>query len=531
MVVSAARYIRIANGPRIINFGEVRAFSKGAVLIPPVSIEMSSITGSVWQTSTQPTTVYVQGPACASNGYCGEYTLTQSSAVWTQASETGNAIHFNGEDWCISAATEDDCVYKKSGASVSGLYLQSNDISKTLRVKIISPEQIALATGRCIDGVLEYPEDVASAENCHSDASDEDTWLRIDYGESVVIDHIVINNREGYENRAVGAQIMTSNDPDGDELVWSSKIESQQLVHNVSTSPPFNQVDVEMMQYDISQSGMSSVRDSQSRTYDIESPGRNATRVPFDGSLRFDQVNPGSRFFLRVYPVDAHAGRIVDQVYTRVGDFAVQTKCGCNTGTFPDLNWASDETGTPHHFVVSQDHGQVYFQWVDQSRCESAYSISRKFGDVLPIAIGPDYVHSNSGLEECGEAIETGAATDALALAGNVQPFGKVGSQLRYFVRATSEIGVGAKGYASASASASLVVQWESVVHGTVLSEAGSVPIEGVKIEWVVLDDDMAPTSVASVAGSGVYSELDGSFVVHLIDAYGHLEGRLTHTH
>jgi hypothetical protein len=27
-----------------------------------------------------------------------------------------------------------------------------------------------------------------------------------------------------------------------------------------------------------------------------------------------------------------------------------------------------------------------------------------------------------------------------------------------------------------------------------------------------------------------VYSELDGSFVVHLIDAYGHLEGRLTHT-
>ena len=110
--------------------------------------------------------------------------------------------------------------------SPSGTLL--NPVGATLS----STHSSAYSASRCIDGSLVQTNQQSI---CHSDASDKDPILVIDYGKMTEITSIRVFNRQestgGSSSRIDGATMSITTDKDGRDVVWSSMFEGTQSTY------------------------------------------------------------------------------------------------------------------------------------------------------------------------------------------------------------------------------------------------------------------------------------------------------------
>lgn len=105
-----------------------------------------------------------------------------------------------------------------------------------LRGALIAPVEAKMSrthasysASKCIDGVTKST--LAQKGFCHSEGG-SGSWLRIDYGVTVSINKIIINNRQDCcSDRIVGATISIANDADGEGSTWSSVFAGEQAVY------------------------------------------------------------------------------------------------------------------------------------------------------------------------------------------------------------------------------------------------------------------------------------------------------------
>lgn len=337
-----------------------------------------------------------------------------------------------------------------------------------------------------------------------------------------------------------------------------------------SNGDPPAQTQIELMQYDITQSGLNSVRDADGTSYDVSAT--DPRRVDSSsGAITITDLNPGSLFFLRVLAVDSSnnilypQGESMRDFYEYSGNNAIATHCGCpadpingepgaaNFIAGTEVVWStstdaagavtqSDQTGKPTKFLAAQANGKITFSWIDHSRCESSFSVERQVGSSADIMVfAPDFAHSNnndrsdgSADRSCGQALMSspgGSFSDDLGTEAAPAPFSAVGTSLTYYLSAGSDIGVGTKGYRSNPAEMAVSVRFESLVQGQVLSKFGSVPTFAVQVSWEVhrstANLDLSPTPLLTgtlllceqgTQIMGCATQRDGTFEVHILD-------------
>ena len=85
-----------------------------------------------------------------------------------------------------------------------------------------------MPASRCVDGSLVQ----TNQEICHSDPSDNDPVLVIDYGKMTEITSIrVFNRNDCCAERIDGATVSITADEDGRDVVWSSTFDGAQSTY------------------------------------------------------------------------------------------------------------------------------------------------------------------------------------------------------------------------------------------------------------------------------------------------------------
>jgi len=176
--------------------------------------------------------------------------------------------------------------------------------------------------------------------------------------------------------------------------------------------------------------------------------------------------------------------------------FPIVPSCSCDALTNPD------KTGRPKELIVSQDQGHVMFNFIDNSKCEAAFSFSRFSGfaeftddSVLATSFTDDY--SFNSPKQCDAKISTGTkASDDLKVSRL-----SVGNTYSYCVRAVKtgeymDLTVSNLETRVISSSTALckshTISWEASINGLISTEpnAGSLPIEKVTVAWQLMSQD-----------------------------------------
>jgi hypothetical protein len=200
------------------------------------------------------------------------------------------------------------------------------------------------------------------------------------------------------------------------------------------------------------------------------------------------------------------------------------TSCSCDDSKI-------DDTGRPHDFTISQDHGHVTFTFRDNSYCEQAFSFTRvdkveefllDFAESAGSFVSDFYF---SAAEDCNTIISPEReASDNLSVSKLF-----VGKKYSYCVRA-----VGEPHYMDAPFSLSTerrlltsslsscdahYIHWEASIHGkvTTLLNTGGLPIEDTIIRWELLDKDNHSRVLVCDNCSGLAISDDGGlFRIHI---------------
>ncbi|GFH43554.1 hypothetical protein CTEN210_00027 [Chaetoceros tenuissimus] len=175
--------------------------------------------------------------------------------------------------------------------------------------------------------------------------------------------------------------------------------------------------------------------------------------------------------------------------------FPIVTSCSCQSLT------SSEQTGRPGELRIEQTNGHVTFIFRDQSKCESGFSFTRfdgfaEFVDDSRQATTFSRDYSFQAPMQCGSIIAPGvAASDDLRTSKL-----EVGKVYSYCVRSINENGymdqvVNTQVERSITSSSAFCsthrVQWESSISGIVTTDldAGSLPIENVRVSWQLQDE------------------------------------------
>jgi hypothetical protein len=152
----------------------------------------------------------------------------------------------------------------------------------------------------------------------------------------------------------------------------------------------------------------------------------------------------------------------------------------------------TDSSGAPAHFEVEQRRGHMMFSFTDASMCESEFSVTRQeitsegaftkkeAYSSFVAAFRPD------AARKCGSHSSPGPSvgfTDNLLVNGEQGERVKQGKWFRYCMQAVATSAVGMKAYNSNCAEASVLVEWEASITGTVLTKVGSAPVSGCRVE------------------------------------------------
>ena len=211
--------------------------------------------------------------------------------------------------------------------------------------------------------------------------------------------------------------------------------------------------------------------------------------------------------------------------------FPIVPSCSCDAFTNPD------KTGRPKDLIINQDKGYVLFNFMDNSRCENAYSFSRFYGlpefiddSVSASSFTNDFVFASP--IQCGATVSPGSVSkDDLKISKL-----SVGDSYSYCVRATNldgymDLAVSDEEkrvlFSSTGLCKSHKISWEASIDGKVTTEqnAGSLPIRVVKVTWQLLSEDgLERLQCASCSGSTETDE-GGAFSINLNVDHPSLKG------
>lgn len=176
--------------------------------------------------------------------------------------------------------------------------------------------------------------------------------------------------------------------------------------------------------------------------------------------------------------------------------FPIVPSCSCDALTNPD------KTGRPKDLVILQEQGHVMFNFIDNSRCETAFSFTRFSGlpeftddSVVSLSFANDYVATSP--QPCGATVSPGTiSSDDLKTSRLL-----VGDSYSYCVRS-----INLDGYMDLAVSdeeervrmsstglcKSHTISWEASIDGRVTTEpnAGSIPIKQVEVTWQIFSVD-----------------------------------------
>lgn len=200
-----------------------------------------------------------------------------------------------------------------------------------------------------------------------------------------------------------------------------------------------------------------------------------------------------------------------------------------------------DKTGAPKHFqILRQEHGKIFFQFVSNSMCKSAFSFIRY----------PEYEEFETNLSPTTFSTMSWAA-DSSCNGEVISPEGEVydnmnlsklivGRRYVYCVRATASSGLYMPNpydtsessinlsYSDASC-APYEIHWEASISGVVTTEpdAGSLPIENVTVGYQLLSTTFEDLSCNGCSGS-IATSSGGGFDIEFNVLHPYLKG-LTH--
>lgn len=191
-------------------------------------------------------------------------------------------------------------------------------------------------------------------------------------------------------------------------------------------------------------------------------------------TLSFDSLNPGSRYKLFAeFPEESFPDPTSEEVVT---------KCYCSIFEGED----GDDTGRPDDAISFQKNGHVMFRFLDNSRCEDAYSFARlesNTTDAQPEVFTSDYYYFSA--QECSkEPYNPGfQASDDLRLSNLV-----VGRLYEYQIRASARH----PWRRSSPATILHTVRWQASLEGHVALDksSGGLPVEGVAVDYRLEDFD-----------------------------------------
>jgi hypothetical protein len=177
----------------------------------------------------------------------------------------------------------------------------------------------------------------------------------------------------------------------------------------------------------------------------------------------------------------------------------VRITCGCPPLALSELI-ATEQTGTPSAFAVTQKYGRMYLRWVDRSLCESGFAFTRD-GNLFT------QTYFIQASQQCGVPHGPTSIYDDLITA-QLQDKVQVGSNHTYCIRAINPIGCDPAGsYASDPTCQKVQIAWESSLTGIVVGkqDTGNAPVPEVSIKYSFVN-------YPNIQGYGV-TNTDGIFV------------------
>jgi len=238
-------------------------------------------------------------------------------------------------------------------------------------------------------------------------------------------------------------------------------------------------------------------------------------------TVTLNQLRAGFRYNVQLPGVD------------RTLKLVAVTACNCDDSLV-------ENTGRPQDFRIIQDRGHVMFNFKDNSYCEEAYSFTRAsrveefLCDISEVAVTfvNDFYFSSS--EACGSHISPGKqASDDLSLSKLI-----VGETYSYCVRAVAVPHYMDAPFAlsterrlttsSLNACDSHTILYEAAINGLVTTEftAGNLPIEGVRVEWVLLTADQSEALTCNGCFGDSTTNAGGVFHIKIKVDDDYLKGR-----
>ncbi|GFH52940.1 hypothetical protein CTEN210_09416 [Chaetoceros tenuissimus] len=217
--------------------------------------------------------------------------------------------------------------------------------------------------------------------------------------------------------------------------------------------------------------------------------------------ITLENLNPGKKYLAVI------KNFVSNTLNHEIVSFPIIPSCSCQSIT------NEDQTGRPTHLEITQKKGHITFKFTDNSKCENGFSFTRfkgyaEFVDDSSAAttFTNDFIFQAP--TQCNSTITPELeASDDLTLSR--LPIGNIYS---YCVRAVKEgnymdISGKAEEMRSVSSSSSICqshqIAWESSITGLVSTEpnAGTLPIEKVKVSWQVISSTGRPLSCGNCSG------------------------------
>ena len=190
-------------------------------------------------------------------------------------------------------------------------------------------------------------------------------------------------------------------------------------------------------------------------------------------TFSFDDLTPGARYKVEL--------TLDDTDVTKTSDYVI-TKCFCEV--LEGERGSPDESGRPENAVATQEEGFIMFTFVDNSRCEDAYSFSRIDPEATPPepeVFASDYYYFSA--QECArEPYSPGfQAADDLRLSKLT-----VGKVYDYQIRASAR----QPWRRSDVTTVSHTVKWQASIDGqvTLTPDAGGLPVQDVTVDYRLED-------------------------------------------
>lgn len=216
--------------------------------------------------------------------------------------------------------------------------------------------------------------------------------------------------------------------------------------------------------------------------------------------LWVSSLYPGAALRISVDPYVAGAYSADHRIHE-----TVYLSCGCG-----DTQWAvsdAEKTGKPTEFRAVQRMGFIEYSWNDNSMCEAGFSFYRKDAAGVRSAFAEDYMFVAG--DQCGFSfLSPTFARDDIMTAGL-----QLGSLYDYCVMAVGPRTL-RNPYFSDPACMLVKIRWESMLNGvfTLDEAAGKIPVEGVKIDWVMIGYENSEFGRGSTT-----TDAQGKYQIHIL--------------